>query len=162
MNDPCYRPEIHETYIQIEVFWVVTPCSVVGYQSFGGLCCLHVLFTLKMEAVRTSETLVFYYNTTRRHNPEDLDLKYHHGESLRTHNRFQFLHFFLSFEYSLTLVCSWFVEVHVLLFPICDRNFDSQRNTRKYSTEQNYMSRKHIRVEFFVIFYIILVFPVPR
>jgi hypothetical protein len=27
----------------VEVFWVVTPCSdVVGYQRFGGTCCLHL------------------------------------------------------------------------------------------------------------------------
>jgi len=50
---------------QVEVFWVVTPCSeMVGYQRF----------TLKMESVWDSETSVSY-NTTRRHNPEDLDLK---------------------------------------------------------------------------------------
>jgi hypothetical protein len=41
--------------IQVEVFWVVTPCSVaVGYQH-------HVI--LKMEATRSSETLVSYRNT---------------------------------------------------------------------------------------------------
>jgi len=29
--------------IQVEVFWVVTPCSVVvGYQRFGEPCCLHL------------------------------------------------------------------------------------------------------------------------
>jgi hypothetical protein len=35
----------------------------------------HTAFTLKMEAARPSETLVSYCNITRRHNPEDLDLK---------------------------------------------------------------------------------------
>jgi hypothetical protein len=30
------------------------------------------------------ETLVSYSNTTRRHNPEDLDLKHHHRENFKT------------------------------------------------------------------------------
>jgi hypothetical protein len=33
-----------------------------------------VHFTLKMEAPRSPETLVSYYNTTRRHKAEDLNL----------------------------------------------------------------------------------------
>jgi hypothetical protein len=28
---------------QVEVSWVITPCSVVvGYQDFGGPCCFHL------------------------------------------------------------------------------------------------------------------------
>jgi len=29
--------------MQVEVFWIVKPCNVVvGYQRFGGPCCLHL------------------------------------------------------------------------------------------------------------------------
>jgi hypothetical protein len=42
-----------EAMFEVEVFWIVTPCSVVvGYRRFGDI-----------------------HNTTRRHSPEDLDLK---------------------------------------------------------------------------------------
>jgi len=34
---------LNRPYIQVEVFWVVTPCGVaVGYRLFGGPCCLHL------------------------------------------------------------------------------------------------------------------------
>jgi hypothetical protein len=34
--------------IHVEVFWIVTPCGiVVGYQRFGGPCCLHLQGEMK-------------------------------------------------------------------------------------------------------------------
>jgi hypothetical protein len=54
------------------VFWVVAPCSLVEvYQRFRGH--FH-LIALMMEGARSSETLVNFYRTTRRHNPEDSHL----------------------------------------------------------------------------------------
>jgi len=41
-------------------------------------------FTLKMEVAWISETLVSHH-TTQCHNPEDLNLKHHLCESLKTH-----------------------------------------------------------------------------
>jgi hypothetical protein len=64
-----------DTNFQVEIFWIVTPCSVVvKYQRFGRPYCLHVHITLKMGAARPSETLVSYHKTTWCHKPEDLDL----------------------------------------------------------------------------------------
>jgi hypothetical protein len=61
--------------ILVEAFWILKPCSVaVGCQSFRGSYCLHLHFTLKMEAARPSETLVSFRNTTRLQDPEGLDL----------------------------------------------------------------------------------------
>jgi hypothetical protein len=59
--------------IEVEFFWLVTLCNVVlGYQRFGGPCCLHLQGE---EVAWTSEMLVSYHITTRHYNPEELDLK---------------------------------------------------------------------------------------
>jgi hypothetical protein len=38
---------------------------------------MHIHFTLKTEAAQSSETVVTYYITTRRHKPEHYDFKGH-------------------------------------------------------------------------------------
>jgi hypothetical protein len=71
------------------VFWVVATCSLVEvYQRFRGPCCLHqegndAIIALMMEAARTSETLVNFYQTTRRYNPEDSYLRTDRHENLK-------------------------------------------------------------------------------
>jgi hypothetical protein len=40
-----------------------------------------------MEATRTSETLVNFYQTTRRYNPEDSHLHTHRRENLKSYYR---------------------------------------------------------------------------
>jgi hypothetical protein len=69
------------------VFWVVAPCSLVEevYQSLP-------LIILMMEAARSSETLVNFYQTTWCYNPEDSHLCTHCHENLKSY-----------YQYSLTL-----------------------------------------------------------
>jgi hypothetical protein len=40
-------------------------------------------FRVKMKAASTSKTSVSYYNSTRRHNPEDVYFKHRRRESLK-------------------------------------------------------------------------------
>jgi hypothetical protein len=97
----CRAREATNSKPEIAVFWFVAPCSLVEiYQRFRGPCCLHhqgdesccfhhqgdeLLFVLMMEAARTSETLVNFYQTTGRYNPEDSHLRSHRLENLKSY-----------------------------------------------------------------------------
>jgi hypothetical protein len=43
-----------------------------------------IMIALMMEGARTSETLVNFYQTTRRYNPEDGHLRTHRRENLKS------------------------------------------------------------------------------
>jgi hypothetical protein len=65
------------TIIRISVLWDVTTSSFVeSNEYFGGTCFLHPqdVTILRMEVVGFSETLVTFYETTRRNIPEDRSL----------------------------------------------------------------------------------------
>jgi hypothetical protein len=73
--------------MKMTVFWVVAPCTLVVYRRFRGAYCLHhtlkkkvntsaSIIALMMEAVNTSETSVYFYQTIRRNNPEDSHLRF--------------------------------------------------------------------------------------
>jgi hypothetical protein len=71
----------HELYVsrlKMAVFWVVAPCSLA--------------IALMMEAARTSETLVNFYQTTRCYNPEDSNLHTHRRENLKSYLVSRLLH----------------------------------------------------------------------
>jgi hypothetical protein len=59
--------------LKMAVFWIVAPCSLV------------MAIALMMEAARTSETLVNFYQATRRYNPEDSYLRTHRLEDLKSY-----------------------------------------------------------------------------
>jgi hypothetical protein len=54
---------------------------------YGYLLGCSAVIALMMEAARTSETLVNFYQTTRRYNPEDSHLRTHHRENLKSYNK---------------------------------------------------------------------------
>jgi hypothetical protein len=57
------------SFMKMAVFWIVAPAMIA----------------LMMETVRTSETLVNFYQTTRRYNPEDSHLRTHRRENLKSY-----------------------------------------------------------------------------
>jgi hypothetical protein len=69
-------------------------CDILYYASLGYGSEVHVVVfwvmtrhSLKMEAAMPSETLVSCHITTRRHNPEELDMNRYCRENLRSRKK---------------------------------------------------------------------------
>jgi hypothetical protein len=71
--------------MKMAVFWVVALCSLIEvYQRFRGTFCLHYQGD---ECLRQQlpETLVNFYQTTRRYNPENSHLHTRRRENLKSY-----------------------------------------------------------------------------
>jgi hypothetical protein len=71
-------------FLMIVVSWNVMPCSLVHrYQYYGGTSYLHSQSsTLKIQAAVSPETLVSFYQTTRCHIPEGVNININSRENL--------------------------------------------------------------------------------
>jgi len=82
--------------LQVEVFWVMTPCNaVVRYQLSRGPCYLHIQSEVGGTKVLWNVGIL-QHNTTRCHNPEDLYFNHHLRESFKYHFSF-LIHWRLAF-----------------------------------------------------------------
>jgi hypothetical protein len=88
-KEPCrlvgrYQPRRWRQYVHLKCWYLTTsPHGIITQKTNSGM---KMAVTLMMEAARTSETLVNFYQTTWRYNPEDSHLHTHHHKSLRSYN----------------------------------------------------------------------------
>jgi hypothetical protein len=79
-----YRPHLHGASSQKTAFFKVTAVKTYIVFFYGEATHRHIRFTLKMEAIRSSETSVLTIST-RRHIPEDVILHSHRCENLKSY-----------------------------------------------------------------------------
>jgi hypothetical protein len=96
-----------------------------------------VAIALMMEAARTSETLVNFYQTTQRYNPEDNHLRTHRRENLKSY-----------LWYDLTAcsdnsllkmhVIEYFHSIHLGFHMALQTKFERCKVRRSWRPQQNY------------------------
>jgi hypothetical protein len=78
---------INMTRLKVAVFWERAPRSLVEvHRRFRRAYYRHHLCSLTMEAVRTSETTIYFNETTRHHTPEDCHFHTCRLENLKSRN----------------------------------------------------------------------------
>jgi hypothetical protein len=85
----CKKGSSEAYLFQVEVFWVVTPCYVVvGYQRFGGPCCLHLQGdVIGGEERNCIDTGLYLQGSTTQKTSE---LNFHRRENLKSNIRYLF------------------------------------------------------------------------
>jgi hypothetical protein len=79
----------HNAQVQLRYNDKVSPHSFLALVSAGLLFAASIIRAMSkmmMEAARSSETLVNFYQTTRRYNPEDSHLRINHRENLKSYS----------------------------------------------------------------------------
>jgi hypothetical protein len=108
---------------KIAVFWVVAPCSLVE---------VYHRFALMMDAARTSETTVNFYQTTRRYNPEDSHLRTSNLRSPLKAQKLRFTPNKTTGETTVLFVCLYFF---VCLYAVIFSVLDSRRDDNDFQTK---------------------------
>jgi hypothetical protein len=85
--------------MSITVFWLVMPCGLVDYQSFGGTYCLHlqgeVLPPASSHGITTQKTMIDIFTTVRTSNKSQnilFNVQAGHISLLSTYSLFPWIH----------------------------------------------------------------------
>jgi hypothetical protein len=72
-------------WMKMAVFWVVVPCSLVKFTNVSEVLVASIIRAMRamVEAAKTSEMLVNFYQTTWCYNPEDSHLHPRCHENLK-------------------------------------------------------------------------------